>query len=681
MSAQPSFWDSRDPRRLFTPTQKQKMALRDGLVCAQCGIDLDLRDAHGAHVDAHSLGGPTDISNGVLLCESCNLTSGINPPTVLREWQRKFHLAYGLRDNQFFLLAACPGSGKTIAVKHLLRRMRDRGEIGGAIIVVPSIAVGLQWTIDYLGLAFGMYDDRCRHKTSDYFGMALTYAMLAKNPGLIEREIARWEREADGAPVLLVLDEMHHCGDARSWGDAIQTIAEQRPVLGLSGTPWRSGGEEIPFVKYDGNGSAIADFQYTMSDALFDGGVLRRPHLVGIDGQARILDRTTCEIVDFVLSGDLPDKYRSPALRSALEHESDVLAMALDRAAKACELHRRVSPYGDNAVLVVAKDTEHAGAIAKLIKKRYNERAIVVHSDVDDPQSELARAKNSDAQWIVAVQMIAEGVDINRISVVVYATAIATKMFWLQVVGRALRIRKDEDIDAVIVYPDTAVFNGYAAEIEDMIPESLRSQLRCAFCERPGYKVCPECRDEPPGPPPPPPDPTPVLPAENATLGSMRVAGQGGAIPGGPVLNAEKQFLELGAPAAIAEAAGFYLAKSRETQKSLGPRVSPPDPVKPVIPDETPSTKQSVDALKNTLHEQVRHAANRSFAFVEFRTNNERERLRSEAFKRVNAAVNDAFGIAKGQRDRLTAGELQDAIARCKQKEFDLPLGWERTRG
>jgi len=147
------------------------------------------------------------------------------------------------------------------------------------------------------------------------------------------------------------------------------------------------------------------------------------------------------------------------------------------------------------------------------------------------------------------------------------------------------------------------------------------------------------------------------------------------------VLNAEKQFLELGAPAAIAEAAGFYLAKSRETQKSLGPRVSPPDPVKPVIPDETPSTKQSVDALKNTLHEQVRHAANRSFAFVEFRTNNERERLRSEAFKRVNAAVNDAFGIAKGQRDRLTAGELQDAIARCKQKEFDLPLGWERTRG
>jgi superfamily II DNA or RNA helicase len=681
MSAQPALFSERDPRRRYTPTQKQQMALRDGSRCAQCGIDLDPRAAHGAHIQAHSLDGPTIISNGALLCPPCNLKAGKNPPTLLRKWQLTFHRAYGQHEDQFFLLAACPGAGKTIAVKHLITQLRDSGQIGGALIVVPSIAVGLQWTVDYLDLAVGMYDDGCKHKTSDYFGMALTYAMLAKNPGLIEREISRWERDADGAPVLLVLDEMHHCGDARLWGEAIKTIAGTRRVLGLSGTPWRSGGDEIPYVKYNANGSTIADYAYTMADALLDGGVLRRAHLVGIDGRACIVDRATQEIVDLELSGELPEKYRSPALRSALEDESDVLEMMLDRANSARDFHREVSPYKDNAVLVVAKDKNHASAIEGLIKRRYNESAVVVHSDVEGAQRELRRAKHGDTKWIVAIQMIAEGVDINRISVVVYASAIATKMFWMQVVGRALRIRPNEDVDAVIVYPDTSVFNGYAAEIEDMVPEALKSQLRCAFCGEPGYKICPDCRDEPDGPPPPPPpDPTPVLPAEDATLGSVRVAGQGDALPGSVVLAGEEVLLAAGAPIVTARAAGVFVAmsKGQSEQKQSASRVVRDRPVPKLEP---PSKKQRVDDLKKTLDDLAGQAANRSFAFVDARTNAERKRLRNEAFRRVNANINRALRIGPGQRDRLTELQLEDAIIRCEEREFDLPLGWEHGRG
>jgi hypothetical protein len=57
-------------RRLFTKAQRLALAERDGS-CAMCGLPPDMTKAH--HIawwqrDA----GPTDLSNGVLLCESCH---------------------------------------------------------------------------------------------------------------------------------------------------------------------------------------------------------------------------------------------------------------------------------------------------------------------------------------------------------------------------------------------------------------------------------------------------------------------------------------------------------------------------------------------------------------------------------------------------------------------------------
>ncbi|WP_313354189.1 DUF222 domain-containing protein [Microbacterium sp.] len=57
-------------RRLFTPTQRLALAERDG-GCAMCGLPPSMAKAH--HIrwwqrDA----GPTDLANGVLLCETCH---------------------------------------------------------------------------------------------------------------------------------------------------------------------------------------------------------------------------------------------------------------------------------------------------------------------------------------------------------------------------------------------------------------------------------------------------------------------------------------------------------------------------------------------------------------------------------------------------------------------------------
>src|ERR671933_985525 len=78
----------------------------------------------------------------------------------------------------------------------------------------------------------------------DFDGVAVTYAQIATRP-LLHR--ARTE----AARTLVILDEVHHAGDALSWGDAVREAFEPATRrLALTGTPFRSDVTPIPFVTY-----------------------------------------------------------------------------------------------------------------------------------------------------------------------------------------------------------------------------------------------------------------------------------------------------------------------------------------------------------------------------------------------------------------------------------------------
>jgi superfamily II DNA or RNA helicase len=99
--------------------------------------------------------------------------------------------------------------------------------------------------------------------------VVVTYAGVASHP-MLHR--ARCENRR----TLVVLDEVHHAGDSRSWGDAVREAfgpATQR--LALTGTLFRSDTNPIPFVTYapgrDGFPVSRADHTYGYADALRDG--------------------------------------------------------------------------------------------------------------------------------------------------------------------------------------------------------------------------------------------------------------------------------------------------------------------------------------------------------------------------------------------------------------------------
>jgi superfamily II DNA or RNA helicase len=65
--------------------------------------------------------------------------------------------------------------------------------------------------------------------------------------------------------------------------------------------------------------------------------------------------------------------------------------------------------------------------------------ATVVTSDDRDASELLASFAAGTSEWLVAVRMVSEAVDIPRLRVGVYATATTTELFFRQAVGRFVR--------------------------------------------------------------------------------------------------------------------------------------------------------------------------------------------------------------------------------------------------
>jgi superfamily II DNA or RNA helicase len=66
----------------------------------------------------------------------------------------------------------------------------------------------------------------------------------------------------------------------------------------------------------------------------------------------------------------------------------------------------------------------------------------------------IRQFRNGRAPWLIAVRMVSEGVDIPRSRVMAYLTTILTQMFFLQMVGRVVRVRDGAVVPAFVFFPD-----------------------------------------------------------------------------------------------------------------------------------------------------------------------------------------------------------------------------------
>ena len=458
-----------DPRRRFKTAERVALYLAADGHCSRCGTELQ-SSWHADHVTPHSLGGPTDVINGQALCPSCNLKKGNNVAKSAREWQthaRDLFLSQLKRD---FTVAATPGAGKTWFSLALAKLLIDEGTAQRVIVVVPTDALRQQWAdaAEQAGLSLMPVSCPDDYDKAGYDGCVVTYAQAARGVG------ASLLRRVTRRPTIALLDEIHHAGEQRAWGDGLTDALENAVHrICLTGTPWRKDSTSpIPFVTYDADGKVVVDFAYEYGEAVSDG-VCRRIEFHAYDGEARWAD---CgKISSSALGNNLAEVDVSAALDTVLQPNQPWMPALLAQADKALDELRAEVP--DAGGLVVAHEMYHARAYAEILKHVTGQEPTVVLSDDPEAKANIDRFRDSNSKWLVAVKMVSEGVDIPRLAVGVYATKTRTPLFFRQVVGRFVRMRKGDEFNARLYIPAVPALMDHAREIE----EELRHQLAIEF--------------------------------------------------------------------------------------------------------------------------------------------------------------------------------------------------------
>src|SRR3712207_1679713 len=170
------------------------------------------------------------------------------------------------------MAVATPGAGKTTFALRIAAELLAHGTVEAVTVVCPTEHLKVQWASAAARVGIQLdheFRNSDLHSSRDFHGAVLTYAQVGMAPAVHRRRTMT-------RPTLVILDEIHHAGDSRSWGDGVKAAfepAERR--LMLTGTPFRSDENPIPFVTYErgaeGGQRSRSDSSYGYAAAPRDG--------------------------------------------------------------------------------------------------------------------------------------------------------------------------------------------------------------------------------------------------------------------------------------------------------------------------------------------------------------------------------------------------------------------------
>lgn len=418
----------------------------------------------------------------------------------LRAWQRRALVEYLRRRDKDFLAVATPGAGKTTFALRVAAELLRADTVDTVTVVAPTEHLKHQWALAASGLGISLDSDFRNshvHAAADFHGVAVTYAQVGAAPEVHRRRtLARRS--------LVVLDEIHHAGDSRTWGDGVRAAFEPAVRrLALTGTPFRSDDNPIPFVAYEPGSDGLlrsrADSVYGYSDALADG-VVRPVMFLAYSGEARWRTSAGDELAAR-LGEPLTADVTAKAWRTALDPRGDWIPQVM-RAADARLRALRGGGMPDAGGLVIATDQNTARAYARLLTDITGTSPVVVLSDDTGASERIAKFAESDDRWLVAVRMVSEGVDIPRLAVGVYATSAATPLYFAQAVGRFVRARQPGETASVFlpsVPPLLELASAMEVERDHVLGERSQEEGLDDHLMEAAQRRRDEATDQPPG--------------------------------------------------------------------------------------------------------------------------------------------------------------------------------------
>ncbi|MGM0984992.1 MAG: DEAD/DEAH box helicase [Pseudomonadota bacterium] len=446
---------------------------------------------------------------------------------TLRPWQSaclQQALATLSPQHPHFLCQATPGAGKMRLAAELADALMARGDIDYVLYCGPTRAV-VQAAVDSLQTVTG----HPMHGQLGAAGAGMTYHAL---PGRLDalKQLGRLHR------VLLIWDESHHAAGSlggegpNQWGGTLMALERHMTyTLALSGTPWRTDGSCMPLLRYlevaedareiaagldtpegplpgsaapEGPGLQILqpDFVYTLQDAIRDG-VCRYPRVQLVDNRAIKLTgfhpRTGRQETHRYAS--IPQLLRHPAIDyGSLVRLDAPMQRLLSLGTQQLNTLRKQDPNA--AGLVIAADIEHAEAVAQQLETEGHEVCLVTSRD-PLAHARLDAFRQASTPWIVAVGMVAEGVDIPRLRVGCYLSHIRTEQNFRQVLGRIIRRQGEQDSDCYFFALNDTRLAQMARRLSDDLPQDLATVSLSTETAAPrGSRGAPPPEDAPPTP-------------------------------------------------------------------------------------------------------------------------------------------------------------------------------------
>src|SRR5690606_28341540 len=284
----------------------------------------------------------------------------------LRHWQREAFEEYFRREPRDFLAVATPGAGKTTFALTLASELLARHVVRSITVVCPTEHLKKQWAEAAARFNIPLDPDFKNSQGAlgkHFIGAAVTYAQVAAHPAL-------HRNRTEARRTLVIFDEIHHAGDSLSWGEAIREAFDPATRrLCLTGTPFRSDTNPIPFVSYVQDHTGVRrcswDYNYGYGPALADG-VVRPVIFLAYSGEMRWRTRAGEELAAR-LGEELTQDALSQAWRAALDPKGDWIKRVLAAADRRLTEVRKHTP--DAGGLVIASDHENARAYARILRQ------------------------------------------------------------------------------------------------------------------------------------------------------------------------------------------------------------------------------------------------------------------------------------------------------------------------
>lgn len=304
------------------------------------------------------------------------------------------------------------GLGKARLAASLCRSVQLAGKRACVIVPTQDLATQIQKTIAEFCGEENVTAASSIHKIKLGCDVLVAVAASAK----------KWIGSYD----VIIVDESQHLG-ATTWTEMIMGAEQATHVWLLSATQYRSDGKDLAIHAFGGPIVISRDVRWGIKN-----GWLEDFDTYSMELYAKVGSRN-------IMLGD--ETIAARAYKTLVQNPETIRAI--------CQVLKKMSDAG-RMTMVMMKTVSAGKAVANMYEKLYGVKHEVASSQYRKPLKQFQRG---ETQLLISNEkLVGEGIDVQQVDSLIICTQHSAPGMTMQMVGRALRLKKGRDKKKVMVF-------------------------------------------------------------------------------------------------------------------------------------------------------------------------------------------------------------------------------------